>query len=201
MNSQGKEAWPVKTVVKISVLGVISFSLMFLKTPLWFTPPFLKFDISDLPSVIGAFAMGPGTGVWIQLIKNTLNVLVEGTVTNGVGEFSNFLVGSVLAYVSGFVYHRRKAFKNALLGLGLGVLAMVTFATLSNYYVMFPLFAKVFGWELDKIVSMGSKVNKYVVDYKSLMLYAVIPFNLLKGAAVSLAAVLVYKRISPLLHR
>ena len=75
IRDRGKEAWPVKTVVKISVLGVISFSLMFLKTPLWFTPPFLKFDISDLPSVIGAFAMGPGTGVWIQLIKNTLNVL------------------------------------------------------------------------------------------------------------------------------
>lgn len=201
MKSQGAKALSLNTVVKIAVLGAISFALMFFKTPIWFAPPFLKFDISDLPSVIGAFAMGPATGVWVQMIKNLLNVLIEGSVTNGVGEFSNFLVGSVLAGTCGLVYHRHKTFRNALIGLGLGVAAMVTFATLSNYYVMFPLYAKVFGWELGKIVAMGSKVNKYVVDYKSLMLYAVIPFNLLKGVAVSIAAILVYKRISPVLHK
>ncbi len=201
MERQVQKRWPVKSIVKISVLGAISFALMFFKVPVWFAPPFLKFDIADLPSVIGAFAMGPATGVWVQMIKNLLNVLVEGSVTNGVGEFSNFLVGSVLASSCGLIYHRHKTFRNALIGLGLGVAAMVTFATLSNYYVMFPLYARVFGWELDKIVAMGSKVNKYVVDYKSLMVYAVIPFNLLKGAAVSIAAILVYKRISPVLHK
>lgn len=196
-----EQSWPAQTLAKISVLGVISFVLMFFKTPVWFAPPFLKFDVSDLPSLLGAFAMGPMTGIWVQLVKNLLNVLIEGTVTNGVGEVSNFLVGSVLAYVAGFVYQRNKTFKNALLGLGLGIVAMTTFATLNNYYVMFPLFAKVFGLELDTIVSMGSKVNKYVVDYKTLMLYAVVPFNLLKGMIVSLATVFVYKRISPVLHR
>ncbi len=173
---------------------------MFFKAPVWFAPPFLKFDISDLPSLLGAFAMGPMTGVWVQFIKNLLNVLIEGTVTNGLGEFSNFLVGSVQAWVAGYVYHKHKTFKNAVVGMGLGIIAMTIFATLNNYYLMFPVFAKTLGLELDTLINMGSKVNKYVVDYKTLMIYAVVPFNLLKGIATSFATVLVYKRLSPILH-
>ena len=42
-----KEDFNTKTMVKIAVLGVIAFVLMLLDFPLWFTPPFLKFDVSD----------------------------------------------------------------------------------------------------------------------------------------------------------
>ncbi len=199
--NRNEGALTVHTLVKIAVLGVVSFVLMFFKMPLWFAPPFMKFDISDLPSLLGAFAMGPATGIWVQLVKNLLNVLVEGSVTNGVGEFTNFLVGSVLAFVAGWVYKRNRTFKGALSGLALSVIAMTTFATLNNYFVMFPLYAKVLGLELDTLVKMGSAVNKYVVDYKTLMLFAVVPFNLFKGIAAALATLLVYKRLSPILQR
>jgi riboflavin transporter FmnP len=78
---------------------------------------------------------------------------------------------------------------------------MTSFATLNNYFVMFPLYAKVLGLELDTLVKMGRAVNKYVVDYKTLMLFAVVPFNLFKGIAAALATLLVYKRLSPILQR
>ncbi|HHT85566.1 MAG: ECF transporter S component [Bacillota bacterium] len=195
------QVWTVQTLVKISALGVVSFVLMFFKMPVWFAPPFMKFDISDLPSLLGAFAMGPVTGIWVQLVKNLLNLLVEGSVTNGVGEFTNFLVGSVMAFVAGCVYKRNRTFKGALSGLGIGIIAMTVFATLNNYFVMFPLYARVLGLDLDTLVRMGSAVNKHVVDYKTLMLFAVVPFNLLKGTGASLAAVLVYKRLSPVLKQ
>ncbi len=199
--NRGERSWSLRTLIKVSVLGVISFLIMFTKTPVWFAPPFLKFDVSDLPSLLAAFAMGPGAGAGVQLVKNLLNIAIEGTTTGGVGELTNFLVGSIFACVAGYFYHKNKTFKNALLGLGVGIVAMVTFATVNNYYIMFPLYAKVFGLSLDTLVGMGSKVNKYVVDYKTLMVYAIVPFNLMKGIATSVATILVYKRMSPLLHR
>ena len=194
-----KQVWTVHTLVKISVLGVISFVLTFFKTPVWFTLPFLKLDIADVPSLLGAFAMGPVTGIWVPLIKNLLNVVVEGTVTNGIGELTNFLEGSVMAYTAGWVYKRNRTFKGALLGLGLGVISMTVFATLNNHFVMFPLYGKVFGIDRDTLVSLASAGNGLVADYTTLLLFSIVPFNLLKGLAASVVAVLVYKRLSPVL--
>lgn len=39
--------------------------------------------------------MGPMAEVIVRFLKNILNVLIEGSTTGGVGEFSYFLVGSI----------------------------------------------------------------------------------------------------------
>lgn len=194
-----RDTLSTKNMVKISVLAVISMVLMLFDLSVWFTPQFLRLDISDLPALIGAFAMGPMAGVLVQLVKNLLNLLIDGSLTGGVGEFSNFLVGSVLVYIAGYIYYKKKTFKNAIIGLIFGVLAMTGFASLSNYFVVFPLYAKIM--PLDKIIEGASLVNRFVVDYKTLILYAVVPFNLLKGTAVSIVTILLYKRVSPILKR
>lgn len=194
-----RETFNTRNMVKISVLGVISMVLMFFDLSVWFAPPFLKLDISDLPSLIGAFAMGPMAGVITQLLKNILHLLVQGSSTGGVGEISNFLVGSVLAYTAGAIYYKQKTLKRAIVGLAIGVILMSIFASLSNYFVIFPLYSKIL--PLDQIIAMASKLNKYVVDYKTLILFAIIPFNLLKGTVVSVITLLIYKRVSPVLHR
>lgn len=196
-----KEDFNTKTMVKISVLGVISLILMLLDFPLWFTPPFIKFDVSDVPSLIGAFALGPMAGVIIQLVKNLLKILVAGTNTVVVGEVANFIVGSVFAYTAGLIYYREKTFKNAIIGLIVGTISMTAVISILNYYVMIPFYAKVYGMPLDKIITISGAVNKYVVDLKSLIIYAIVPFNLLKGLVVSLVTILLYKRVSPILHR
>lgn len=201
MYTLSRDTWTTRNMVKMSVLGVISMVLMFFDVSAFFAPPFLKLDISDLPSLIGAFAIGPMAGVIVQFLKNILNLLIEGSLTGGVGELSNFLVGSTFVYVAGFIYYKKKTLKSAVIGLTLGVLAMTIFATFSNYFVVFPLYAKIFGWPLEKLVGMGSAVNKFVVDYKTLILFAVVPFNLLKGSIVSLVTLLIYKKVSPILHK
>lgn len=101
--------WNTKTMVKISVLGVISFILMFFEFPLvWLAPSFIKLDISDLPSLLGAFSIGPMAGVIIQLLKNLLNLVLEGSTTGGVGELANFVVGSTFAYTAGAFYFKTR---------------------------------------------------------------------------------------------
>lgn len=199
MHALKKETLSTKNMVKISVLGVISMVLMFFDLAVWFAPPFLKLDISDLPSLIGAFAMGPVAGIVIQLLKNLLHLLIQGSSTGGVGEISNFLVGSVLAFTAGAIYSKKKTFKSAVVGLIIGVILMSIFASVSNYFVIFPLYSKIL--PLDQIIELASKLNRFVVDYKTLILYAVVPFNLLKGAVVSVITLVIYKRVSPILHR
>lgn len=194
-----KEDFNTRTMVKISVLGVIAFILMLLDFPLWFTPPFLKFDVSDVPALIGSFSLGPMAGVIVQLVKNLLKILLAGTNTAVVGEIANFIVGSVFAYVAGLIYYREKTFKNAVIGLVVGTIAMTVAISIANYYIMIPFYAKAYGMPLDKIITISGAINKYVVDLKSLIIFAVIPFNLLKGVVVSLITILLYKRVSPIL--
>lgn len=201
MLTMKKEKMTTRTLVKIGVLGAIAFILQIFEFPLWFTPGFLKFDLSEMPALLGSFAIGPMAGVMITLIKNIVKVAIRGSNTMVVGDLSNFVVGSIFAYVAGVVYHRNKTFKNAILGLTLGTIAMTVGASLSNYYIMIPFYAKVFGMPIDKIVAMSGAVNKAVVDYKTLILYAVVPFNLFKGAVTTFVTLLLYKRVSPILHK
>ncbi len=196
-----KSKMSIRMLTKIGVLSAIAFVLMLMDFPLWFAPAFLKFDLSEVPALMGTFALGPIAGILIQLIKNVLKIAIKGTSTMGVGELSNFVVGSLFVIPAGIIYHRNKTFKNAVIGLIIGILTMTLGASLSNYYIMIPFYAKLFGMPIEKIVSMGSAVNKMVVDYKSLIIYAIIPFNLFKGIVVAIVTLLLYKRISPILHR
>ncbi len=196
-----KEQLTTRTMVKISALSVIAFILMLLDFPLWFTPPFIKFDISDVPSLIGSFAMGPMAGVLVQLLKNLLDLFIDGSDTAAIGELANFIVGSIFAYSAGLIYYKNKTLKTAIIGMIVGTLTMTVSISLINYYIMIPFYAKAFGMPIDSIVAMGSAVNKYVVDFKSLIIYAIVPFNLFKGAVVSLVTLILYKRVSPILHR
>ncbi|MBV1817376.1 ECF transporter S component [Anaerosalibacter bizertensis] len=190
-----------RMLTKVGVLSAIAFILMLIEFPLWFAPPFLKMDLSEVPALMGAFALGPVAGVLIELIKNILNVAIEGTSTGGVGELANFVVGSIFVYTAGYIYHKNKNIKNAIIGMIAGTIAMTIAMAVANYYVMIPFYAKLFGMPLDKIVAMGSAVNKYVVDFKSLIIYAVVPFNILKGVIVTSITFLLYKKVSPILHK
>ena len=201
MYSLRKENWSTKVMVKISSLAVISMILMFLDLSVWFAPPFLKLDLADLPALIGAFAMGPMAGVIVQLVKNLLHLLVQGSSTGGVGEISNFIVGSAFVYTAGLFYYRDKNFKTAIIGSIVGVLVMTLVASVSNYFVVFPMYAKVYGLPMEALINMGSVLNKNVVDLKTMIIYAIVPFNILKGSIVAIVSILIYKRVSPILHK
>lgn len=197
-----RSIWDIKTITKISVLGVISFILMYFKFPVaWLAPPFLKMDISDLPSLLGAFSLGPVAGVLVQLLKNILNLVFEGTTTAAVGEAANFLSGSILAFIAGYIYFRKKNFKNALIGMSVGIIAMTAIICVANYYFIFPIYAKFLGIPMDVIIGMGSKVTSRVIDLKTLIIFTVVPFNLAKGILTAIITAILYKRVSPILHK
>lgn len=183
-------------LIKVALLGAIAYVLMFLEFRVPFMPEFLKVDISDLPAVIAAFAIGPIAGAGVELIKNMLHLMQ--TSTGGVGELANFLVGAAIVVTAGWYYKRNHSFKGAVIGLSLGVLMMALVGALANYFILLPFYAKIMPFEV--IIDMSAAVNGSIVDKMTLVLYAIIPFNLMKGVAVSLLTLLIYKRVSPLLN-
>src|SRR5690606_16298780 len=83
----------VKSMTIMALLGAISVVLMLFEVPLWFAPPFYELDFSEVPVLIGAFALGPVAGIIIEMLKILLNLVITGTDTAGVGELANFLIG------------------------------------------------------------------------------------------------------------
>ena len=188
-----------RSLVKIAMLSAVAFALMLLKLPLTAVFPFfLELDISDVPALLGAFALGPVAGVIIELIKNLLHALIRGTYTGGIGELSNFFVGSFLIIPASIIYMQNKIRKNAVWGLIVGTLSMTISACFSNYYIILPLYSKLM-MPMEEIIA--SSPLTIVKDMKSFILYATIPFNLLKGTVVSVTTMLIYKSLSPILHR
>ena len=116
----GHDRDQVRKLTVTAMLSAVAFVLMFLDFPIpMLMPSFVKMDFSDLPELLGAFALGPAYGVLISLIKNLIHLLLAGS-TNGVGELCNFLFGAVFAWVAGFVYQRNKSRRTAVLGAVLG---------------------------------------------------------------------------------
>lgn len=189
-----------KSMTKISVLSVIALILMYIDFPVTFIAPnFIKMDISDVPALIGGFAMGPMAGVSIEGIKVVLEIIFKGTTTGGVGELSNFLVGCAFVVPASLIYHYKKSYRTAFIGLLVGILTMTLFATISNYFFIFPLYAKFM--PMETIVAAGSAITSKVTDLWTLMVYCMAPFNILKGLAASAVTMVLYKRVSPILHR
>src|SRR6056297_279060 len=181
--------------IRIALLSGISTVLMFIEFPLPLFPIFLKFDFSDLPAIIGAFAMGPLAGILIELIKNILHgILLSSTLF--VGELANFMVGSIFVGTAGLVYKYNKSRRLAICGLVAGTVSMGIGASILNYFIFLPLYEKALGIKIQSIIKLSSNINKYIVDLKSLIYWTILPFNLLKGLIISVIAFFIYKKVS-----
>ena len=201
MQKKNLQKIPIKIITKIAVLSAIATVLMLIEFPLWFAPEFYKLDLSEIVVLIGAFALGPLAGACIELIKVALNLLINGTITGGVGELANFIIGCSFVLPAALIYRSRKKISFALLGMAAGTVVLTLTGGLLNYYLLLPLYAKVYGAPIEALVQMGTAINPSVTDLKSFVFLAVMPFNLIKGVVSSLITLLLYKRLSPILHK
>ena len=195
MNKKNK----TRNMVSIAMLAAVAVVLMLFEFPLPFLPPFYKIDASELPVIIGAFAMGPWAGVLIELLKVLLNLLLDGTTTAFVGEFANFLIGCSYVVPASLVYYYRKSKKNAVLGLMLGTLTCAVVGCLLNAYLLLPAYSKAFKMDIEALIAMGTAANKAINSMFTFVLFATAPLNILKCGLVSVITMLIYKPISRIL--
>jgi riboflavin transporter FmnP len=186
----------VRGLTTIAMLSALSVILMLFEIPLWFAPSFYEIDLSEVPVLIGAFALGPVAGVVIEFIKILLNFIINGTITAGIGEFANFLIGCALVVPAAMLYQARKTRNSAALGLGIGTICLVVAGSVLNAYLILPIYAKAFHMPMEALIGMGTAINPRINSLTSFILLAVVPFNLIKGILVSLITLLLYKRVS-----
>ena len=186
----------VRYITVTAMLSAVAYVLMFIDFPIPFLiPSFIQMDISELPALIGSFAMGPMCGVLICLIKNLLHLFI--TTTGGVGELSNFLLGVAFVLPAGLLYKYKKSKKNALIGSVLGAVLMGLASIPINYFLTYPIYYNFMPKEI--ILEAYQAILSSVDSILECLVIFNMPFTMVKGLLVATITMLIYKYISPIL--
>ena len=187
-----------------AMLSAVAFGLQFMEFSIPIMPVFIKLDISDLPALLGTYALGPAYGVAIELVKNLLHLPLTNSA--GVGELSNFLLGAVFVFCAGVFYKRHKNRKTALWGSIVGAMAMAVVCLPINYYLVYPAYVAVYGLPLEAIIGAYQEIWPQMPGpfsdllFNCLLIFNV-PFTFFKGLLNVVLCFLIYKPLSPLLHK
>ncbi len=176
----------IGTIAKIGALSALSVALMFAEFPIFGVYPWLKMDFADVPALIGGFALGPVAGVLIEFIKVVFSFLLKNSGTGGVGELANLVLGIALVLPAILIYKRKKSRKRAILGLSISSVTMIILAPILNYFVLIPIYLA--------YLPEGFNVGLYLVA-------GAVPLTAIKAVAESIIVILLYKRLSGLLHK
>ena len=185
-----------------AMLSAVAFALMFIEFPIpALIPSFVKLDISDLPELLAAFSLGPIYGVTVTFLKNLLHVLIKGTSSAYVGELFNFLMGSVFAFSAGMIYQWKKSRKTALIGSVAGAVLMAVLSVPLNYFLVYPAYVVCYGLPLDAIIGMYQAILPSADSLIKCLVIFNMPFTFCKGMLDVALCFLIYKPLSPLLHK
>lgn len=190
-----KKTINVRYMTMTAMLSAVAFVLMFLEFNVPFMPSFIKMDLSELPALIGAFAMGPASGVIICLIKNLLHLLMS--TTGGVGELSNFILGALFVIPAGLMYKKKKGRKSALIGSLIGAVVMAVVSVFSNYFIVYPVYTAFM--PMDTIISMYRAILPSADTLLKCLVIFNMPFTFVKGLINVIITFLIYKHISPII--
>lgn len=208
-NSGKKTLFSAGNIAIMGILTAIAFVLYaFVKFPLAFMfPSWLDIQISDLPALLGGFALGPVAGCIIIVVKCCLKMPM--TSTGCVGELADIIVGIAFVLPASLIYKYHKNKKGAIFGMVLGATCAVIASVLANWVVLIPFYAKHFFGNgdytagLETICDMvgvlysGVNTENFYVYY---LFLAVVPFNMLRCAICAIITYFTYKPLSKALH-
>ncbi|SFH78844.1 Riboflavin transporter FmnP [Pseudobutyrivibrio sp. OR37] len=187
----------VRKMTVTAMLSAIAFVLMFLDTAVPIMPSFIKLDLSELPALMAAFALGPVWGVIVCLIKNLLHLLM--TQTGGVGELSNFILGAAFVLPAGLIYHHKKTKKNAIIGALVGAVIMGTISFPSNYFIVYPVYYNFMPKEVIVAAYQALVPFANIDSIAKCLLFFNVPFTIVKGLLSAIITILIYQPLRPLL--
>jgi riboflavin transporter FmnP len=205
LNFRRKHMKTNRTLFFVIIANLTALSVLFYffpKVPLPFIfPSFLELQLSNLPAIIGGFALGPVAGA-IIIVARTIIKLPFST-TAYVGEFVDLIIGVSTVVASSLIYKKIHTKKGALYAALVGMVVWTTIALLANYFFILDLYIEIyFDGDLSALLGFlqiipGINETNYMGKY---ILYAILPFNLLLSGIVYGITFVVYKRISGLIE-
>ena len=193
-------------IAVIAVLSAIAAILYILKFPIAaIFPSWLELNFSDIPALIGTFALGPVSGAIIVAVKILLELLFTGTSTMFVGDFADLILGCAFVVPAGLIYKRNRTFRGALIGLVVGAVCSTALGILANWLILVPFYIfAFFGGSWDPLLSIMSAIFGNVTRetfYTYYLWCSVLPFNVLRCIIAILVVLPVYKHISRIINR
>ena len=170
-------------LAKMALMVAISFICTFIHFPILPMAPFLEFEVSDIPILIAGFAFGPLPGFVIGVVSIMLRALILSPPSGPYGLLMHVIAISVFVVIASLIYKRFKTKKWGLFSLIIGGLCMTAVMIPANLLIT-PHFM---GVPLPVVQAM--------------ILPVLLPFNLLKAAINTAVVFLLYKRLSPFLHK
>ena len=144
--------------------------------------PFLEYDPADIPILLGTFAFGPAAGLLLTFVTAILQGVTVSAQSGAYGIIMHIIATSALTLTAGTIYSKEKTKKRAVMALVCGTLAMVLVMIPANMLIT----TRFMGLTLEALMPFMPWI---------------VLFNLIKAGVNSVVTFLVYKRISPFLHR
>jgi len=186
-----KRRFSAKRMAFMAVFVALSYAVSLLEIPLpIFGAEFLKLDFGNVFIVLVSFLLGPFEGVIVCLLKESLRLYT--TTSGGAGEIANFIVTSVYLLFPAILYRYKKGLKSVCLSLAVACVAATGAALMTNRFLIFPAYSVVLG---------GSIFGMSVAEAFSAFWTAILLFNLIKTALITLLTLLLYKRLSNFLKK
>ena len=180
----------VRTMTSLAMLAAIAYVVMILSKMLPQVLGFLQMDLKDTVICIGGFVFGPLAAAIISIVVAVVEMFTYSD-TGIIGCIMNVLATVSFCCTASFVYKKVHSIykkihtkKGAILGLALGVVALVAVMLLWNYLIT-PLYMP--GFTRADIAAMLPTIF--------------LPFNLAKGGLNMAVILLLYKPVVTALRR
>ena len=161
-----------KQVAAIVLLILMAMVLSFVELPVVPGAEWLKYDPSGIVSLLATILYGSWIGVAVAVTS-----WIPHLVTDPLGAFMNIMATVSLILVVGTVYRRKPCLMHAVLGCAAGVVVSSAVSICLNFVVT-PLY-------------MGATYEQVA----SLVLPALLPFNVVKALANSVVAIVSYRKL------
>ena len=187
----------IRKITGTGMLSAIAFVLMYLDFSVPFMPSFIKMDLSELPALIASFTFGPTAGITVCLVKNLINVFF--TTTGGIGELSNFILGTLFVAPAGLIYQKMRTKKGAIIASLVGAATMAAVSVFTNYYVVYPVYSNIMA-PMEAILGAYRAINPNVETLMDALLWFNMPYTFIKGMVSVVITMLIYKPLAPILR-
>ena len=168
------------TMATIAILAALSVvMIMVIPTiPIFPAAPFLRYDMADVPILLGSLLMGPLPGCIVLVIASAIQAFVLG-MDGLLGFIMHVVASGVLLLIPSIIYRRKPTFKRLVIGLILGTIGMATVMAGWNLIIT-PIF-------------LGAPVEVVL----EMLVPIIIPFNLIKAGLNSMITGVVFYSLKP----
>lgn len=168
---------------QLAMLTALSVMLVvFVQFPIIPSAPFLRYDMADVPILIGTIIFGLPAGFSILFVVSFFQAFLLGG-DGFIGMMMHFVATGAMILVVGEACKKDKSVKRLIISMVLASVAMAAVMVPMNYMIT----SKFYGMPKGAVAS--------------LILPAILPFNLIKAGINGALTIIILKIINPFLQR